>query len=126
MSETLPLSNVKSKFSEMVDRVEHTHDRIIVTRNGRPAAVLIFALRVTSSAERQLDRLPDATAAIVEFMLGALLENPHGLGGELQRELSGIRSARRGVYRIIYEIDDVDHLVIVHRIEHRATAYRPR
>ena len=41
MSETLPLAHVKSKFSEMVDRVEHTHDRIIVTRNGRPAAVLI-------------------------------------------------------------------------------------
>ena len=41
MSETLPLAQVKSKFSEMVDRVEHTHDRIIVTRNGRPAAVMI-------------------------------------------------------------------------------------
>jgi antitoxin YefM len=41
MSETLPLANVKARFSEMVDRVEHTHDRIIVTRNGRPAAVLI-------------------------------------------------------------------------------------
>jgi mRNA-degrading endonuclease RelE of RelBE toxin-antitoxin system len=65
-------------------------------------------------------------AAIVEFKLGALLENPHRLGGELQRELSGMRSARRGVYRIIDEIDDVEHLVIVDRIEHRATAYRPR
>ena len=86
-----------------------------------------FALRVTGSAERQLDRLPEGTAAaIVEFMLGALLENPHRLGGELQRELSGMRSARRGVYRIIYEIDDAEHLVIVHRIEHLATAYRPR
>ena len=41
MSKTLPLAEVKSKFSEMVDRVEHTHDRIVVTRNGRPAAVLI-------------------------------------------------------------------------------------
>ncbi len=29
------------RFSEMVDRVEHTHDRIVVTRNGRPAAVMI-------------------------------------------------------------------------------------
>ncbi len=37
-----------------------------------------------------------------------------------------MRSARRGVYRIIYEIDDDKHLVIVYRIEHRATAYRPR
>ncbi len=86
-----------------------------------------FTLRVTGPAERQLNRLPEGTAAaIVEFMLGALLENPHALGEELQRELSGMRSARRGVYRIIYEIDDAGHLVIVFRIEHRAMAYRPR
>ena len=58
-------------------------------------------------------------------MLGALLENPHRVGGALQRELSGMRSARRAVYRIIYEIDDTDRLVIVYRIEHRATAYGP-
>ena len=59
-------------------------------------------------------------------MLGALLDNPHRLGGELQRELAGMRSARRGVYRVIYEIEDNDRLVIVYRIEHRATVYRPR
>jgi mRNA interferase RelE/StbE len=86
-----------------------------------------YALRVTGSAERQLNRLPvGAAAAIVEFMLGALLDNPHRLGGALQRELAGMRSARRGVYRTIYEIDDTDRLVIVYRIEHRSTAYRPR
>lgn len=86
-----------------------------------------YPLRVTGSAERQLDRLPEGTAAaIVEFMLGALLEHPHRLGGELQRELSGMRSARRGVYRIVYEIDDAEHLVIIYRVEHRATVYRPR
>jgi len=31
MSETLPLAQVKSKFSEMVDRVEHTQDRIVIS-----------------------------------------------------------------------------------------------
>lgn len=86
-----------------------------------------FQLRVTGPADRQLRRLPEGTAAaIVEFMLGALLENPHRVGGPLQRELAGLRSARRGAYRVIYEIDQADHLVIVHRIDHRATAYRPR
>jgi len=40
-SDVLPLAEVKAKFSEMVDRVEHQHDRITVTRNGRPAAVLM-------------------------------------------------------------------------------------
>ena len=59
-------------------------------------------------------------------MLGALLDNPHRLGGRLQRDLDGLRSARRGVYRIIYEIDDIGFLVIVYRIEHRSTGYRPR
>ena len=86
-----------------------------------------FGLRITGSAERQLSRLfEDTAAAIVEFMLGALIDNPHRLGGELQRELSGLRSARRGAYRVIYEIDETRRLVIVLRIEHRATAYRPR
>lgn len=41
MSETRSLADVKARFSEMVDRVEHQHDRITVTRNGRPAAVLM-------------------------------------------------------------------------------------
>jgi antitoxin YefM len=41
MSETLPLSSVKAHLSELVDRVEGEHDRVVVTRNGRPAAVLI-------------------------------------------------------------------------------------
>jgi antitoxin YefM len=61
MSETLSLANVKSKFSEMVDRVEHTHDRIIVTRNGRPAAVLISPDEL-ASLEDTLELLSDPAA----------------------------------------------------------------
>lgn len=81
-----------------------------------------YRLRVTGPAERQLARLTEGTAAaIVEFMLGALLDNPHRVGGTLQRELAGMRSARRGAYRIVYEIDEVNNVVIVHRIDHRAT-----
>lgn len=41
MAETLPLSSVKTHLSELVDRVEDQHDRVVVTRNGKPAAVLI-------------------------------------------------------------------------------------
>ncbi len=85
-----------------------------------------FELRVTGPAERQLNRLPEGTAAaIVEFMLGALIENPHRVGGLLRKELAGLRSARRGSYRIIYEVEENEHLVIVLRIDHRASVYRP-
>lgn len=41
MPETLPLSSVKAHLSELVDRVEDQHDRVVVTRNGKPAAVLV-------------------------------------------------------------------------------------
>jgi len=41
MTETLSLSAVKARLSELVDRVENEADRIVVTRNGRPAAVLV-------------------------------------------------------------------------------------
>ena len=86
-----------------------------------------YDLQVTAPAERQLRRLTEGTAAaIVQFMLGALLDNPHRVGGPLQRELAAMRCARRGAYRIIYEIDESHLLVIVHRIDHRATVYRSR
>jgi antitoxin YefM len=41
MSETLPFSEVKAHLSEVADRVEREHDRIVVTRNGRPSFVLL-------------------------------------------------------------------------------------
>ncbi len=41
MAETLPLADVKARFSELADRVEKQHERIVVTRNGRPAVVLV-------------------------------------------------------------------------------------
>jgi mRNA-degrading endonuclease RelE of RelBE toxin-antitoxin system len=87
----------------------------------------VWGLRVAASAERQLGRLTERVAgAIVEFMIGPLCENPRRVGHPLQRELDGLWSARRGAYRVVYEIDDSACLVIVLRIDHRADVYRPR
>jgi mRNA-degrading endonuclease RelE of RelBE toxin-antitoxin system len=55
-----------------------------------------------------------------------LLENPHRVGHAIHHELEGIHSARRGAFRILYEIDDEIRLVTVLRVEHRADVYRPR
>lgn len=41
MSRTLPLSEVKARFSEVVNEITATHERVTVTRNGRPVAVLV-------------------------------------------------------------------------------------
>lgn len=36
-----PLRAVRDHLSEIVDRVEHHHERVTITRNGRDAAVLV-------------------------------------------------------------------------------------
>jgi len=41
--------------------------------------------------------------------------------------LSGLTwSARRGIYRVLYEIDDDNRIVLVAAVEHRSDAYRSR
>lgn len=86
-----------------------------------------YQLRVTAPAARHLNQLPPRIAvAVVEFMLGPLLDEPRRIGGPLRRELAGVLSARRGAYRVIYEVDDEALVVVVHRFDHRASAYRPR
>ena len=88
---------------------------------------LDYRLVVTATAERSLARLPESVAAaIVEFMIGALVEAPRRVGHPLQRELAGLWAARRGPYRVIYEIDDDEIAVNVLRIDHRADVYRRR
>ena len=41
MTRTLPLSEVKMKLSALVDGVVERHDEVVITRNGKPAAVLV-------------------------------------------------------------------------------------
>lgn len=41
MSRTLPLSEVKAKLSEVVDEIVTTQERVTITRNGRPVAIML-------------------------------------------------------------------------------------
>lgn len=77
-------------------------------------------------ARREFDRLPISIAAAVLQTLDAIAENPRRLGKPLMLEHEGRYSARRGPYRIIYELDEHDHLVRVVAIGHRRDVYRRR
>ena len=41
MSKTLPISEVKARLPELVNRVQEREEEVVVTRNGKPAAVLL-------------------------------------------------------------------------------------
>lgn len=86
-----------------------------------------WQLVVAPAAERTLGRLTErVAAAIVEFMLGPLLDEPTRVGKPLQRDLTGYWSARRGSYRVIDRLDEERHEIRVVRIEHRSDVYRAR
>ena len=77
-------------------------------------------------ARRQFDRLPISVAAAVLETLDAIAENPRRLGKRLMLEHEGRFSARRGPYRIIYELVAEQRLVRVIAIGHRRDVYRRR
>lgn len=64
--------------------------------------------------------------AVFAFLHGGLAEDPWRVGKPLVGEFAGLFSARRAEYRVVYEIDSDRRVVIVHRVAHRGTVYRPR
>jgi antitoxin YefM len=72
---TLPLSEVKAKLSGLVEAVERRDEEVMITRNGRPAAVIVSADEYESWKETR------------EIMTDK----------ELMREIrAGIRALKRG------------------------------
>ena len=87
----------------------------------------MYRLRITPEGARSLNRLPEKVRpAVAATISGPLAENPQRLGKPLVGRLEGLRVARRGDYRIIYEVDDNKQLVVVHRVQHRRDVYRQR
>jgi prevent-host-death family protein len=53
---TMPLAEAKAHLSAVLDDVRDTHERVVITRNGRPEAVII-ALGDLEALEETLDLL---------------------------------------------------------------------
>ena len=87
---------------------------------------LRYEIVLTPPARRAISAdLPEAVAAaVIEFVTTALLDNPQRVGKPLRDDLSGIWSARRGTYRVLYRIREDPREVVVLRIQHRRDAYR--
>ncbi|WP_277954287.1 type II toxin-antitoxin system Phd/YefM family antitoxin [Saccharopolyspora soli] len=71
---TIPLGEARDRLSEFVAQVESAHDRVAITRHGRPAAVLISPDDL-SSLEETLDLMttPGEADAIREGVADASL-----------------------------------------------------
>ena len=85
-----------------------------------------YDVDLSHAARRALQlELPEAVAAaVIEFILGPLRENPYRVGKPLREPMTSLFAARRGDYRVIYEIHDRRLVIVVVSITHRRDAYR--
>jgi mRNA interferase RelE/StbE len=80
---------------------------------------------LTRSARRALEeQLPEAVAAAAfEFIHGPLRADPHRVGKPLREPLAPLWSARRGEYRVLYQIVERRLVIEVVSLVHRRDAY---
>jgi len=68
MAKTVPFTEARARLSELLDELEARHEHVVITRNGRPAAVLVSA-EEQEIMEETLEILQD------EELLAALRES---------------------------------------------------
>jgi antitoxin YefM len=65
VGEQMPLADVKNRLSEVVDRLEREHGRVVITKHGHPAAVVISVADL-ESLEETLDVM-DSDALLADI-----------------------------------------------------------
>jgi antitoxin YefM len=65
VSEQMSLADVKNRLSEVVDRLEREHGRVVITKHGHPAAVVI-SVDDLESLEETLD-IMDSAALLADI-----------------------------------------------------------
>jgi len=74
---------------------------------------------------KSLSTIPEKIQpSIIEFLYGSLATDPYRVGKPLVAPLDGMYSARRGEYRVAYEVDDAAKVIHVMAVRHRRDAYR--
>jgi prevent-host-death family protein len=86
---TLPLADARTRLSEIVTAAQATHERFEITRNGRPAAVLVAAadyeaMRETIAVLADSDLMQSVREGLAQLHTGDVLDED-GLAEYLRR-----------------------------------------
>lgn len=83
LADHLPLADVKNRLSEVVERVEREHGRVVITKRGRPAAV-VLSIGDLESLEETLDVL--ASQPLLAHIRASTTELAAGQAAVLSKE----------------------------------------
>lgn len=82
-----------------------------------------YSVSIKQSAAKALEKIvPDDRLRIIAA-IDLLRDNP-AAGSVLKGEFSGLRRIRVGNYRVVYEVQDQQLVILVIRIGHRREVYR--
>ncbi len=87
---------------------------------------MTYSVKFSASARRAIEvTLPESTAAALwEFIMGPLAENPNRLSKPLLGKLASSRLARRGGYRVVFSLSENTNEIQIERIAARKNIYR--
>ena len=92
----IPLADAKARLSAVLDEVRDTHDRVVITRNGRPEAV-ILSVSDLEALEDTLDLLSTPGALDEIRTAEAEIGRGEAIGAdELRREMAQRMRAEQG------------------------------
>lgn len=91
-SEHLSLADVKNRLSEVIETLEREHGRVVVTKHGRPAAVML-SIEDLESLEETLEIL--SNPALLEAVRVGQRDVAAGRTERLSREEALARMAKR-------------------------------
>lgn len=86
---------------------------------------MTYSLKIKASAAKDLARIERQHRLRLIEAIDALKANPHR-GANLKGDLSGLRRLRVGDYRILYEIQAANLIVLIVRVAHRRDVYQSR
>ena len=85
---------------------------------------MAYSLQIKRSAAKALARIPKPQRLRLIEAIDRLMTEPTA-GSVLKGEFAGLRRLRVGDYRVVYEVVDHELVVLVIRVGHRGTVYRP-
>lgn len=83
-----------------------------------------YDLRIVRSAEKEFTAIPARDRNRLTMKISQLIHQPRPHGVEKLAGTDGYYRIRQGDWRVVYQIDDANGLVVITKIGHRREVYR--
>lgn len=85
---------------------------------------MTYTVRIKPAAAKQLSKLDRPAQRRIQAAINVLADNPRPPGTKVLTDREGMLRVRTGNYRVVYQVSDVELLVLVVKIGHRSNVYR--